>query len=111
MACLDGSQDNMDQRRLRQTASSGPMLMEPGSPLKVKLLAQIQAGPVCNHTAVYILSQFWTSYSISKREADASSSCSVSQKLPLYHRNSSPYRVTKDYRYYSITPTLMPTNP
>lgn len=32
-------------------ASSAPMLTEPGSPLKVKLLAQIQAGPVWNHTA------------------------------------------------------------
>lgn len=40
-------------RLLPTHASSGPMLMEPGSPPKVKLLAQIQAGPVCNHTVQF----------------------------------------------------------
>lgn len=40
-------------RLLPMHASSGPMLMEPGTPLKVTLLAWIQAGLVCNHTVQF----------------------------------------------------------
>lgn len=60
MACLDGSQDNTDLSTLNQTSpthtSSGLVLMEPGSPLKVQLLAQVLAGLWCNHTVQFAYS-------------------------------------------------------
>lgn len=68
-------------------------MMEPGSPLALKLPAQTQAGAVQPHCSFGLDTDV-------QEDPDASSSCSLSQQLPLHPRN---FALTKPLRTAGVT--------